>query len=89
MIIGGIVLLKVILMGLFSSDYQDMMFIPFVGTFLSGKNPYEHYYANNLIGSFPYFPYMLLIESVAVCLFTQTNPLMPPKNKRSEYGHFQ
>lgn len=68
-------LLKVILMGLFSSDYQDMMFIPFVGTFLSGKNPYEHYYANNLIGSFPYFPYMLLIESVGGLLLRTFSPI--------------
>ena len=51
-------------MGLFSSDYQDKMFIPFVNTFLTGNNPYTVYYENNLPASFSYFPLMLLIESI-------------------------
>lgn len=63
-IIGGILLIKLFLMGTFSSDYQDKMFIPFVSTFLSGKNPYTYYYENDLLPSFPYLPLMLLIESI-------------------------
>lgn len=63
-IIGLVVLVKMAFMGLFSSDYQDLMFQPFVRTFLSGMNPYEYFYQNSLPSSFPYFPYMLLIESV-------------------------
>lgn len=63
-LLGFIIVVKIILMGLFSSDYQDRMFIPFVDTFLSGYNPYDYYYQNGLISSFPYFPFMLLIESV-------------------------
>lgn len=58
------VLFKLLLMGLFSSDYQDMMFIPFVGLFLKGQNPYQIYYDNGLLPSFPYPPVMLLIECI-------------------------
>lgn len=60
-IIVGVVF-KLLLMGLFSSDYQDQMFIPFVGCFLEGKNPYQFYYDNGLLPSFPYPPVMLFVE---------------------------
>ncbi len=60
----SIVLVKLVIMGIFSSDYQNDMFIPFVKTFIQGHNPYEYYYQNNLLDSFPYFPLMLLIESI-------------------------
>lgn len=59
-----IVFFKLLLMGLFSSDYQDLMFIPFVKCFLGGKNPYQFYYDNNLLSSFPYPPVMLLLECI-------------------------
>ena len=59
-----IVVFKLLLMGLFSSDYQDLMFIPFVKCFLEGKNPYQFYYDNNLLPSFPYPPVMLLLECI-------------------------
>lgn len=58
------VLFKLLLMGLFSSDYQDRMFIPFVNCFLGGKNPYQVYYDNALLPSFPYPPVMLLMECI-------------------------
>ncbi len=60
----GMIIVKLLLMGLFSSDYENLMFEPFVSVFLDGKNPYEYYYQNDLIASFPYFPLMLLINSV-------------------------
>lgn len=61
----AIVVFKILLMGLFSSDYQNMMFIPFITSFLEGNgNPYEYYYVNNMLPSFPYPPLMLLIESI-------------------------
>jgi uridine kinase len=74
-IIGMIILAKMVMMGLFSSDYEDLMFIPFVKTFLAGHNPYEYYYQNGLLDSFPYFPYMLLIEALGgvLCLFSPAN----------------
>lgn len=64
------VLFKLLLMGLFSSDYQDLMFVPFVQCFLGGENPYQYYYENQLLSSFPYPPVMLLIESVGGVLLT-------------------
>ena len=64
----AVLVIKVILMGLFSSDYQDRMFLPFVEKFLSGNNPYEYYYQNGLMSSFPYFPLMLFIEAVGGAL---------------------
>lgn len=62
-IIIAIIVVKVLLMGLFSSDYQNKMFRPFVLNFLEGNNPYEYYYSHKFIASFPYFPLMLLINS--------------------------
>ena len=68
-VIVATVLFKLLLMGLFSSDYQDLMFIPFVKCFLSGNNPYQYYYDNRLLSSFPYPPVMLLIECIGgVCI---------------------
>lgn len=64
------VLFKMLLMGLFSSDYQDLMFIPFVQCFLEGNNPYQYYYDNQLLSSFPYPPVMLFVESVGGILVT-------------------
>lgn len=58
------VLFKLLLMGLFSSDYQDLMFLPFVQCFLEGRNPYQYYYDNHLLSSFPYPPVMLFLESI-------------------------
>ncbi len=56
---------KILLMGIFSSDYQIRMFMPFVETFLSGeRDPYDFYYKNQMLSSFPYPPLMLLIESI-------------------------
>lgn len=59
--------LKIIFMGIFSSDYQNEMFMPFVTIFIENifnVNPYEYYYINNLKPSFPYPPLMLIIESI-------------------------
>lgn len=64
----GIVVCKLLLMGLFSSDYQDLMFIPFVRCFLDGENPYQYYYDNGLLPSFPYPPVMLMIECIGGAL---------------------
>lgn len=64
------VLFKLLLMGLFSSDYQDLMFIPFVKCFLSGKNPYQFYYDHQLLSSFPYPPVMLFAECIGGILVT-------------------
>lgn len=74
LILIAIVALKLILSGLFSSDYKDKMFIPFVDAFLSGENPYDYFYENSLKSSFPYFPLMLLIESMGGFFLKFINP---------------
>lgn len=73
-IIGSVIIVKIMLMGFFSSDYQDKMFIPFVDAFLNGNNPYEYYYQNGLVSHFPYFPFMLLIESIGGILLRIVSP---------------
>ena len=66
--IGAVFLGKILLMGLFSSDYQDIMFMRFVHGFLrqvgAGNlmNPYEYF--RDEPGLFPYPPLMLFIECV-------------------------
>lgn len=74
LVLGIIMLIKIILMGMFSSDYQDKMFIPFVSIFLQGDNPYTFYFEHELLPSFPYFPLMLLIESVGGGLLAMLRP---------------
>lgn len=68
------VVFKLLLMGLFSSDYQDEMFIPFVSTFLSGADPYAYYFENRLLASFPYPPLMLFIETLGGSVLTLLDP---------------
>lgn len=70
--IGGMLILKVCLMGLFSSDYQNLLFMRFVNGFLdslfSGDlvNPYQLF--ENETNLFPYPPGMLLVESMGGAL---------------------
>lgn len=60
-----IVGIKLLAMGLFSSDYQNLMFIPFVDHFITYfDNPWEYYFNNDLLRSFPYPPLMLYIVSI-------------------------
>ena len=57
-----IIILKFILSLLFSSDYQEKLFIPFVQEWIiNGGNPYN-YFADTQM--FPYPPLMLFIESI-------------------------
>lgn len=64
--IAGIFLLKIILMGIFSSDYQNKLFMKFIYGFLerlfSGEliNPYERFSQEAAL--FPYPPGMFVIE---------------------------
>lgn len=62
-----ILMAKVILMGFFSSDYQNKLFIPFVKDFvLTGGNVYQRFYERGILGAFPYPSMMLLVESVGM-----------------------
>ena len=66
----GMIIVKIILMVAFSSDYQNKMFLPFVQKFFdaivsgSNFNVYEYYYQNKLLSSFPYPPLMLYIVGI-------------------------
>ena len=58
-IILTILIVKIILMGLFSSEYQDKLFFPFINHFvLNGGDPWNWVYTNNLNYEFPYHPLM-------------------------------
>lgn len=63
----AVLIVKVILMGLFSSDYQNKLFIPFVKDFvLTGGNVYQRFYEKGIINAFPYPPVMLFVESAGM-----------------------
>ena len=74
--IAAVFLLKIILMGLFSSDYQNILFMRFINGFLceikqgNWINPYEFYKAEP--GLFPYPPVMLAVECVGGLFSTAT-----------------
>ena len=59
------IVIKLILMGLFSSDYQNNLFMPFVMDFLNnGGNPYQRFYEMGILNAFPYPPIMLWIQCI-------------------------
>lgn len=71
-VIAGVIL-KIALMGLFSSDYQNVMFEPFIESWFSGiaegnLNPYQTYYEKGLHIDFPYPAIMLFIMSTGKLL---------------------
>lgn len=66
--VAGLFVLKIILMGIFSSDYQNELFTKFIDGFLTrlGRgeviNPYEYFKQDTNL--FPYPPVMLLVECI-------------------------
>jgi len=55
--------IKIILLVLFSSDYQNKLFIPFIEHFISNlDNPWQYFY-DKQVDKFPYPPLMLYILS--------------------------
>lgn len=57
-------LIKIICMGVFSSDYQNKMFMPFINDWIESCsygfiNPYEQYFEKNIHINFPYPSFML------------------------------
>lgn len=65
-----VLILKIILSSLFSSDYPNQLFIPFLNHYLLNltRNPYIDLYSNGVV-SFPYPPLMLwifMIPEVAI-----------------------
>ena len=58
------ILLKILLAGFFSSDYQEKIFIPFVDYFINNfENPWQYFYQENREVAFPYPPLMLYLLS--------------------------
>ena len=73
-----ILAVKAVLASLFSSDYQDSLFVPFVqGWLKDGENPYERFADTQL---FPYPPLMLFIESVGGLLSLLCGGIVPLRN---------
>ena len=75
-----ILLSKLFLLAIFSSEYSLNLFLPFVNTFLEGHfSPWQYYYDNNLnLNSFPYHGLMLYILSVPAILINILNITSPP-----------
>lgn len=61
------VVVKLVLMSLFSSGFEDELFLPFVHHFLSTfDDPWSYFYQQNVhLDAFPYQPLMLYILSLA------------------------
>jgi len=61
-----VLVVKLLALVLFSSDYQNKLFMPFVSHFLSNfDNPWNYFYQNPQEGvEFPYSPVMLYIMSI-------------------------
>lgn len=58
--------LKGVVLIVFSSDYQDQLFIPFVDFFLgNGRNPWQYFFEQGSLNMFPYSPLMLYALSIA------------------------
>lgn len=60
-----ILVIKFLCLGLFSSDYQNLLFIPFVNHFVEfHDNPWQWAYQTNSSLEFPYHPLMLYVFSI-------------------------
>ncbi len=65
-----ILAIKVLVMILFSSDYQNRLFIPFVQYFIEvSGNPWDYFYAQGRYDQFPYSPVMLYFLSICYAPF--------------------
>ena len=68
-LIVGIFLVKICCGTLFSSEYQDQLFIPFVKQFITCfGNPWDFVYHNGLRMEFPYHPMILYVLSIFYAL---------------------
>jgi len=66
----AIIIFKLFLLLVFSSEYSLHLFQPFVDTFISkSNNPWQYYYENHLdLNAFPYHALMLMILFPFSCL---------------------
>jgi len=57
---AAVTLVKIVLMAVFSSCYQDELFVPFVSHFTANlDNPWQYFYSTGSTVEFPYHPLML------------------------------
>lgn len=64
-----VTVVKIVCMGLFTSDYQEQLFIPFAEYYVAnGGNPWDAYYEYGITNAFPYPIGMLFIQSLGVFL---------------------
>lgn len=72
-----ITLIKLLLMGICSSDYQNELFLPFVLDFIDkGGNVYQRFWEQGIANAFPYPTMMLLIQCIGafpISIFKITN----------------
>ena len=62
-----IIAVKVLLMLVFSSDWLDLLFLPFVNHYLiHDSNPWESYQSGLAMAAFPYPPGMLMVHALPV-----------------------
>ena len=60
----SLLVFKILLASLFSSDYQNKLFIPFINHYLyKFDNPWQYFYENPTGAEFPYSPVMMYILS--------------------------
>ena len=53
-LVFAVTVLKILLMCMCSSDYQNKLFIPFLTYFVTeGGDPYQHFYETGNINAFP------------------------------------
>lgn len=58
-------IIKLFLMAIFSSDYQNKLFYPFIMDFIdNGGNVWQRFYDNGIYNAFPYPVVMLIVESI-------------------------
>jgi len=75
-----IIFIKLFLLAIFSSGYSSDLFQPFIQTFVDGHlNPWQYYFENNYLDSFPYHGlmlYLLSIPTLIINLFNIENQLI-------------
>ena len=77
----GIILIKILLMGLFSSQYETTLFKPFIEHYLNhGGNPWQSVWSSQVGLEFPYHPIMLWIVSWTYAPFYYLNQLITIPN---------
>lgn len=70
--VGTVTIIKIVLMILFTSDYEQKLFLPFINSFIENfdVNPYDYFYQKHGFIAFPYPCVMLGIMSLGFFMTT-------------------